>query len=155
MSEQKYYVERVARAQKKYGQSLRQFKFSLSRDRDAGLIEQLEALPNLKGWIINKLRKESSMKIKVVKVPGGRRLIKGKYVDMLDLDYTQDLAELQKDIDVAMPALLKNLSIIDDLTVSGKIVVHRGSNHIDVALDGKGSLGWLMIEHYIDEPEED
>lgn len=155
MSDSKYYVERVARAQKKYGQSLRQFKFSLSRDRDAGLIAQLEALPNLKGWIINKLIKESSMKIKVIKVPGGRRLVKGKYADILDLDYTQDLDQLQKDIELAMPALLDNLSMFDNLTVSGNIIVHLGGNHIDVALDGKGSLGWLMVEHYDDEPEED
>lgn len=150
MKEPKYYDERVAKAQKKYGQTLRQFKFSLSKERDAILIKQLEALPNFKSWVINKLKTENRMKIKVVKASGGRRLIKGKYADVLDLDYTQDLPELQKDIDLALPTLLDNLSMIDNLTTGQNILVYRGGNHIDIVEDGKGSLNWLIVEHHRD-----
>lgn len=145
------YTKSLARAQKKYGEGLRQFKFALSKSKDATLIDLLESLPNLKLWIIKQLKKENAMKIKVIKVPGGRRLIKGKYADIFEFDYTQSLEMLQKDIELAIPTLLENLSMLDNIAVSGDILVYRGNNHIDIVLDGKGSLGWLKIEHHQDD----
>lgn len=148
---EKRYTESLARAQKKYGQRLRQFKFALSKQSDANLISLLERIPNIKSWIINQLKKENTLKIKVVKVPGGRRLIKGKYADILDIDYTQSMENIQKDIDLAMPSLLENLSVFDNIVINGDILVYRGGNHIDIVLDGNSSLGWLKVEHYFDE----
>lgn len=148
------YTPAVARAQKKYREGLRQFKFALSKQTDAALIRLLENIPNLKAWITNQLKKESAMKIKVVKMPEVRRLIVGKYVDTLDLDYTQSLENLQKDIELALPSLMANLSVFDNVADIGDVLVYRGGSHIDIVLDGKRSLDWLRIEdHY--EPVED
>ena len=55
----------LKKAQAKYGSTLRQFKFALSRERDMTLIALLENIPNLKNWAINHIRKENRMKIKV------------------------------------------------------------------------------------------
>ncbi|OSI21688.1 hypothetical protein BV912_06420 [Neisseria dumasiana] len=94
------------------------------------------------------------MKIKVVKMPEVRRLIVGKYVDTLDLDYTQSLENLQKDIELALPSLMANLSVFDNVADIDDVLVYRGGSHIDIVLDGKRSLDWLRIEdHY--EPVED
>ena len=49
----------LKKAQAKYGSTLRQFKFALSRERDMTLIALLENIPNLKNWAINHIRKEN------------------------------------------------------------------------------------------------
>ncbi|MCP2041149.1 hypothetical protein L1281_001743 [Neisseria sp. HSC-16F19] len=142
------YTPAVAKAQKKYAAGLRQFKFAVSKENDGELIRLLEAIPNLKAWVIDKLKRDNAMKIKVINVPNGRRLVKGKYADILDLDYTQDLEALRQDIELALPSLLENLSLLESLTTSGDIIVYKGGSHIDIVLDGKGSLGWLKVEHH-------
>ena len=88
------------------------------------------------------------MKIKVIKIDNTRRLVKGKYADVLELDYTQSLSALRKDIEFALPDLLESLSLIDNLTTSGNIRVYEGSNHLDIIVDGKGSLNWLIVENH-------
>ena len=138
----------LKKAQAKYGSTLRQFKIALSRERDMTLIALLENIPNLKNWAINHIRKENRMKIKVIKIDNTRRLVKGKYADVLDLDYTQSLSALRKDIEFALPDLLESLSLIDNLTTSGNIRVYEGSNHLDIIVDGKGSLNWLIVENH-------
>ena len=67
---------------------------------------------------------------------------------LLDLDYTQSLSALRKDIEFALPDLLESLSLIDNLTTSGNIRVYEGSNHLDIIVDGKGSLNWLIVENH-------
>ena len=140
----------LKRAQQKYHSTLKQIKFYLSKDEDKSLIEFIGELPSFKSWVVEKIRKEQQMRIKIIKLEGSRRLVKGKYADLLDLDYAQNLDELYKDINLALPSLLESLSLVEKLTMAGDIIVVRGSNHIDIVQDGKGSLGWLTVENHID-----
>lgn len=79
---------------------------------------------------------------------GTRRVVFGKFVNSLDLDYTQSLKTLQLDIEIALDALRRS-SLLKQLTFLNKdVYVHKGGYHIDVVDNGKKSLGWLRVEDY-------
>lgn len=144
------YTESVAKAQKKYGAGLRQFKFALQKEKDSSIINMLESVPNLKQWITAEILRKRQMKIKILNIPGGKRIVKGKYADMIDLDYSQSLEDLEKDLTFVLPTLLENLSLFDQIAARGSYRVYRGSHHLDIVNDGVGSEEWLTIEDHID-----
>lgn len=99
------------------------------------------------------LTQSSQAEVKVIDLKNGyRRLIFGKYINILGLDYTQNLTDLKKDIDLSLSALSRS-SFKNRLSfLTKEVYVHQGGSHIDVVDNGKGSLGWLRIEdHYVSE----
>lgn len=91
--------------------------------------------------------------VKVIDLKNGRRrLIFGKYIHVLGLDYTKNLTDLKKDIDLSLSALSRSSFKHRLSFITKDVYVHKGNNHIDVVDNGKGSLGWLRIEdHYVSE----
>lgn len=79
---------------------------------------------------------------------GTRRVVFGKFVNSLDLDYSQSLDALRRDIELALDALERSSFLKQLLFMNKKVHVHKGSYHIDVVDNGKKSLGWLKVEDY-------
>lgn len=101
------------------------------------------------------INKTTQADVRVIDLKDGkRRLIYGKFIKMLDVDYTQDLDGLKKDIELSLDAL-RYSSFSQRLAFFNKdIVVHKGNNHIDIVDNGEGSLGWLRIEdHHVSEDD--
>lgn len=91
------------------------------------------------------------MKIKVLNLPNGdKRIISGKLLDQFDLDYTQEMSKLKRDIEFALSVLERNQSSLENLfTFANKNVrVYQGGHHLDIIDDGVGSLGWLTVEDH-------
>ncbi|CAI3110726.1 hypothetical protein MWMV17_MWMV17_00641 [Acinetobacter calcoaceticus] len=86
---------------------------------------------------------------------GKKRVIYGKLLNTLDLDYTQELSSLRDDIHLSLE-VLSNSSFWNSLKFFNKdILVYKGNNHIDVVDNGKKSLGWLIVEdHYVQKYKE-
>lgn len=90
------------------------------------------------------------MKIKVLNLPNGdKRIISGKLLEQFDLDYTQEMSKLKRDIEFALSVLERNQSVLGHLfTFANKNVrVYQGGHHLDIVDDG-GSLGWLTVEDH-------
>lgn len=83
---------------------------------------------------------------------GKKRVIYGKLLNTLDLDYTQELSKLRDDIHLSLE-VLSGSSLWNSLKFFNKeVIVYKGDNHIDVVDNGEGSLGWLRVEdHYTNE----
>ncbi|WP_428980030.1 Arc family DNA-binding protein [Acinetobacter modestus] len=80
---------------------------------------------------------------------GKKRVIYGKLLNTLDLDYTQELSRLRDDIHLSLE-VLSNSSFWNSLKFFNKeVLVYQGDNHIDVVDNGEGSLGWLRVEDHI------
>lgn len=93
----------------------------------------------------------SKADVKVINLKNGyKRLVYGKLLNVLGVDYTQDLSELRDDIRLSLYAL-RGASFIQKMAFLNKeVVVYQGGHHIDIVNDGKGSLGWLRVEdHYV------
>ncbi|NNP75583.1 hypothetical protein A7P54_04010 [Acinetobacter sp. Ac_3412] len=79
---------------------------------------------------------------------GKKRVIYGKLLNTLDLDYTQELSSLRDDIHLSLE-VLSNSSFWNSLKFFNKdVLVYQGDNHIDVVDNGEGSLGWLTVEDH-------
>lgn len=79
---------------------------------------------------------------------GTRRVVFGKFVNSLDLDYSQSLDALRTDIELALDALRRS-SFLKQLSFLNKdVLVYQGGHHIDVVDNGEKSLGWLKVEDY-------
>lgn len=78
------------------------------------------------------------------------RIISGKLINVVDVDYSQNLTALRKSIELALDTL-KRSSIKHWLVTAVKdVIVYQGHNHIDIIDNGRGSLNWLIVEdHYI------
>ncbi|AXY61741.1 Arc family DNA-binding protein [Acinetobacter sp. WCHAc010052] len=100
------------------------------------------------------LKKDSSVParsdVKILHLKNGKkRVIYGKLVNNLSLDYTQELDQLRDDIHLALE-VLSDSSFWNSLKFLGKdVLVYKGDNHIDVVDNGEGSLGWLTVEDHI------
>lgn len=100
------------------------------------------------------LRKESSVParsdVKIVHLKNGKkRVIYGKLLNNLNLDYTQELDQLRDDIQLSLE-VLSGSSLWNSLKFLGKdVLVYRGDNHINVVDNGKKGLGWLTIEDHV------
>lgn len=92
----------------------------------------------------------SQADVKIIPLKDGKkRVIYGKLLNTLDLDYTQELSSLRDDIHLSLE-VLSNSSFWNSLKFFNKdVLVYKGNNHIDVVDNGKKSLGWLIVEdHY-------
>jgi hypothetical protein len=89
--------------------------------------------------------------IKVLNLKNGyRRIVYGKLVNMLDLDYSQDLDTLKKEIELGLQILSQSSFRHKIAFLNKEVLVYKGGHHIDVVDDGKGSLNWLMVEdHFV------
>lgn len=87
--------------------------------------------------------------VKVINLNNGyRRLIFGKFMNSFDLDFTQDLTSLRRDVELSLNAL-KDSSLSKKLAFFNKRVrVYEGGHHIDIIDDGVGSLNWLIVEDH-------
>ena len=80
---------------------------------------------------------------------GKRRIVFGKLLNNISLDYTQELDQLRDDIHLALE-VLSGSSFWNSLRFLGKdVLVYKGDNHIDVVDNGKRSLGRLVAEDHI------
>lgn len=100
------------------------------------------------------LKKESSAparsNVKIVHLKNGKkRVIYGKLLNNLNLDYTQELDQLRDDIHLSLE-VLSGSSFWNSLKFFGKdVLVYKGDNHIRIVDNGKKSLGWLTVEDHI------
>lgn len=93
----------------------------------------------------------SQADIKIIPLRDGKkRVIYGKLLNTLDLDYTQPLSDLKLDIELAIETLSRS-SIWKALQFLTKdVIVAQGNNHLNIVDNGKKSLGWLVVEdHHI------
>ena len=81
---------------------------------------------------------------------GKKRVIYGKLLNTLDLDYTQSLSDLKVDIELALETLSRS-SIWKALQFLTKdVIVAQGNNHLNIVDNGKKGLAWLFVEdHYV------
>lgn len=90
------------------------------------------------------------MKIKVLNLPNGdKRIVFGKFLEQFDLDYTQDLDKIKRDIQFALSAIERNPRFFADLfdVKNHNVRVFQDNHHIDIIdEDKKISLGWLTVE---------
>ena len=105
----------------------------------------------LKTALVKKESRSSNFsEVKVINLENGiKRLVFGKLVNVLGLDYSQDLSALRNDIQLSLNAVAES-SFRHRLSFWTKeVYVHQGRHHIDVVDNGKGSLGWLIVEDHI------
>lgn len=97
----------------------------------------------------NKYSTTKNPDVRIIDLKNGkRRLVFGKFANSLDLDYTQSLTELKRDIELSLNAL-RSSSFSKKLAFFNKdVYVHQGGHHIDVVDNGVGSLNWLRIEDH-------
>ncbi|WP_026470401.1 Arc family DNA-binding protein [Alkanindiges illinoisensis] len=102
------------------------------------------------------INKTSQADVRVIDLKNGkRRLIYGKFIKMLDVDFCQSLEGLKKDIELALDAL-RYSSFSQRLAFFNKeVIVYKGNNHIDIVDNGEGSLGWLRVEDHYSIDDED
>ncbi|RXS93942.1 Arc family DNA-binding protein [Acinetobacter junii] len=120
----------------------------LNRSMNADIVARLEE---------SFLRNESSVpprsEVKIFHLKNGKkRVVYGKLLNNLSLDYTQELDQLRDDIHLSLE-VLSGSSFWNSLKFFNKeVIVYKGDNHIDVVDNGEGSLGWLRVEdHYTNE----
>lgn len=82
------------------------------------------------------------------------RVVKGKLVNDFLIDYSKSLEEIKEELEQLLDFWMASntddvIKQLGTFPKSGEVAVHSGSNHIDVILCGKGSLGWLTVaDHY-------
>lgn len=82
------------------------------------------------------------MKIKVLNLPNGdKRIISGNLLEQFDLDYTQALDKLKRDIQFALSVLSRKKSIENQ-----NIRVIQSEHHLDIVDEHNQSLDWLTVE---------
>ncbi|PCN59697.1 hypothetical protein CF596_11675 [Acinetobacter sp. YT-02] len=117
----------------------------LNRSMNADIVARLE-----ESFLRNESSAPASSDVKIIHLKNGKkRVVYGKLLNMLDLDYTQELSALQNDIHLSLE-VLSGSSFWNSLKFFNKdVLVYKGNNHIDVVDNGKKSLGWLVVEdHY-------
>ena len=89
--------------------------------------------------------------VKIFDLKNGRkRIVYGKLVNSFELDYSKSLSELKLDIELSLNALSRSSFWKSIKFFNKDVIVHQGSNHLDVVDNGEGSLGWLRVEdHYV------
>lgn len=116
-----------------------------NRSMNADIVARLED-----SFIRNDSSAPTNADVKIFHLKSGiKRVVYGKLLNNLSLDYTQDLDQLRDDIHLALE-VLSGSSFWNSLKFLGKdVLVYKGDNHIDVVDNGKSSLGWLTIEDHI------
>lgn len=119
----------------------------LNRSMNADIVARLEE--SFEGSASNT---NSQADIRIIPLHDGKkRVIYGKLLNTLDLDYTQSLSDLKIDIELALETLSRS-SIWKALQFLTKdVIVAQGNNHLNIVDNGKKGLGWLVVEdHYVD-----
>ena len=117
----------------------------LNRSMNADIVARLE-----ESFLRNESSAPSRSEVKIFHLKNGKkRVVYGKLLNNLSLDYTQDLSQLRDDIHLSLE-VLSGSSFWNSLKFFNKeVVVYKGDNHIDVVDNGEGSLGWLRVEDHI------
>lgn len=118
----------------------------LNRSMNADIVARLE-----ESFLRNESTASSQADIKIIPLPDGKkRVVYGKLLNTLDLDYTQALDDLKIDIELALETL-RGSSIWKALQFLTKdVIVAQGNSHLNVVDNGKKELGWLIVEdHYV------
>lgn len=117
----------------------------LNRSMNADIVARLE-----ESFLRNESSAPASSDVKIIHLKNGKkRVVYGKLLNTLDLDYTQELSALQNDIHLSLE-VLSGSSFWNSLKFFNKdVLVFKGDNHIDVVDNGKKSLGWLVVEDHI------
>ena len=83
----------------------------------------------------------------VIKIADDKiRVVHGKLVNELTLDWSKSLGELRELIEFSM-GFEENLPSLKKAKYKN-ILVYEGGNHIDIVEDGVGSLDLLIIEDH-------
>jgi len=118
----------------------------LNRSMNADIVARLE-----ESFLSSISNTNSQADIKIILLRDGKkRVIYGKLLNTLDLDYTQSLSDLKVDIELALETLSRS-SIWKALQFLTKdVIVAQGNNHLNIVDNGKKGLGWLVVEdHYV------
>lgn len=89
--------------------------------------------------------------VKVIHLENGyKRLVYGSIINLIDVDYSNpNLTELKSDIDHCLTILKRSNSLKFKMMFFNKnIYIYEGGHHLDIVDEGKGSLGWLIIEDH-------
>lgn len=124
--------------------------------KESGRSINAEAVHRLEESFLRATNSSSQADVKIIPLKDGKkRVIYGKLLNTLDLDYTQELSSLRDDIHLSLE-VLSNSSFWNSLKFFNKdVLVYKGNNHIDVVDNGKKSLGWLIVEdHYVQKDKE-
>lgn len=94
--------------------------------------------------------RSSLANLKIIHLPNGKkRYVFGKLINAFDIDYTQDLSILIKDVQSCLDFLRSSKQLKHRLMFFNKnIHIHQGANHIDVVESGVGSLNWIIVEDH-------
>lgn len=116
-----------------------------NRSMNADIVARLED-----SFLLKESSAPTNADVKVFHLKNGkRRVVFGKLLNNLSLDYTQDLDQLRDDIHLALE-VLSGSSFWNSLKFLGKdVLVYKGDSHIKVVDNGKKSLGWLTVEDHI------
>ncbi|WP_269914007.1 Arc family DNA-binding protein [Acinetobacter sp. HY1485] len=97
---------------------------------------------------------EDEVKVRIINLPDNyksKRLVYGKLANTFKIDYSQDLSEIKKDLELALTALERSSLKHRLACINKNVRVYEGGSHLDIIDDGKGSLNWLIIEdHWVD-----
>lgn len=118
----------------------------LNRSMNADIVARLED-----SFLVASGTNNLQSEIKIIPLHDGKkRVIYGKLLNTLDLDYTQSLSDLKVDIELALETLSRS-SIWKALQFLTKdVIVAQGNNHLNIVENGKKGLGWLVVEdHYV------
>lgn len=118
----------------------------LNRSMNADIVARLE-----ESFAASVTSANSQGDIRIIPLRNGKkRVIYGKLLNTLDLDYTQSLSDLKVDIELALETLSRS-SIWKALQFLTKdVIVAQGNNHLNIVDNGKKGLGWLVVEdHYV------
>ncbi|WP_180115675.1 Arc family DNA-binding protein [Acinetobacter sp. YH12140] len=118
----------------------------LNRSMNADIVARLE-----ESFVASSSITNSQADIRIIPLHDGKkRVIYGKLLNTLDLDYTQSLSNLKVDIELALETLSRS-SIWKALQFLTKdVIVAQGNNHLNIVDNGKKGLGWLVVEdHYV------
>jgi hypothetical protein len=117
----------------------------LNRSMNADIVARLE-----ESFLRNESSAPARSDVKIIHLKNGKkRVIYGKLINNLSLDYTQELDQLRDDIHLSLE-VLSGSSFWNSLKFFNKdVLVYKGDNYIDVVDNGKKSLGWLIVEDHI------
>lgn len=81
------------------------------------------------------------------------RIVEGKLLNDFMIDYSKPLSEIKDELEQLLDYwkmeyseyIKSQLGYFPD---AKEIFVHVGSNHIDIVLKGKGTLGWLSVKDH-------
>lgn len=116
-----------------------------NRSQSAEMVARLED-----SFLASDSTGNSQADIKIIPLHNGKkRVIYGKLLNTLDLDYTQPLSDLKIDIELALATLSRSSIWKAFQFLTKDVIVVQGNNHLNIVDNGKKGLGWLVVEDHI------